>query len=73
MSDYELWVPVYLILMHNNPQALADLDSLQRYRYGTGMSRLTEEPVPAVRYDYQGEELEKIQAEMAKAPSRSRE
>jgi hypothetical protein len=59
--------------MHENPQAMADLDSLQRERYGLSLSRLSEEPAPAVRYDYQGEELEEIQAEMAKAPSRSRE
>ncbi len=53
-------------------QALADLDSLQRKRYGAGLSRINEEPVPAVRYDYQGEDLEDIAREMAQAPSRSR-
>jgi hypothetical protein len=63
---------VYFILMYEHPQTLADLDSLQRRRYGAGLSRITEQPVHPVRYDYQGEELEDVAREMEKAPSRSR-
>jgi hypothetical protein len=72
MIERNMATSIYVILFHDDPQALADIDSLQRKRYGAGLSRISEEPVPAVQYDYQGEELEDVAREMAQAPSRSR-
>ena len=72
MIERNMASSIYVILFHDDPQALADLDSLQRKRYGVGLSRLSESPALPVTYEYHGEELEDVAREMAQAPSRSR-
>ncbi len=72
MKQDRMETPIYWLLMWSNPQALADLHSLQRRRYGVGITILQQEPEVELEVPIQTN-LEEIEREMSKPPSRSRE
>lgn len=64
---------IYWVLFYERPQVLADLDSLQKKRYGVHIAKPKEPEQPRIEYGVPIQtDLEEIDKEMRQPPSRSR-
>ena len=62
---------IYELLLYARPQTLIDLDNYQREHFNCGIEVRREKPAE-VHFDCEIEDLEEINREMRKPPSRSR-